>query len=248
MPPATKRGQTKGRTKAKKVPAKKKAPKRSKQKAVARAKSAPETPPKERKTRTPAPAAQCFPSIEELMASPIPQRGNEPPRVELALDLSSSCVGWAVGVNKAPYRQGKIVFRTTAGVGEKLLAYGYLLISLLTLYKPERINIEEPLSRHGDTTRRHNELFGITRYIWRYVSEREIPKGWQIPARTVKKALNVRRGRNHDENKAIMVQKINALYGLGLKYDPRSKLETDDDIADAMALNETVWRLGDEEY
>jgi hypothetical protein len=67
---------------------------------------------------------------------------------------------------------------------------------------------------------------------------------WFIDPRRVKKALKVKPGKKgrgkYNDNKAIMVKKINALYGLRLNYAKnKTKNYNDDDIADAIAVYAT---------
>ena len=186
------------------------------------------------------PSAEAFPSKQELAANPIVVRNGEPRAVDLALDLSSTCIGWAVGLNKEPHDWGKLVFKSTAEIGEKLVAVLDFMNFLLEFYKPTRLFVETTLSRHGDTTRRHNEILGIVRCVWRQHTEREILRGWFIPAKTVKAALGVELAGNHTENKRRMVEKINQIYGLNLVFST-SKLKSDDDIADALAVLKAEW-------
>lgn len=193
------------------------------------------------------PTATPIPSLAELQANPIVLKANKKKArgaVILALDLSSSCVGFAVGVGRRRHAQGKLVFKTTAEIGAKLGAFFAFLLALLALYKPERLVIEKPLTRRGATTARHNELLGVARLAWLEKTGEEILDSWIISSVTVKNVMGVERGGSHDENKKIMIRKINSLYGLSLKFDPNSKLKTDDDVADALAVLTTAWRRG----
>lgn len=190
----------------------------------------------------PQPTAQAYPDIRELQANPIVKRGKKKEKVTLALDLSSSCVGWAVGAGKRRHAQGKLVFKSTAEIGAKLAAFFAFLMSLILLYKPSALVIEKPLTRRGAVTARHNELLGIARLVWFHCTSQEILDSWIISSVTVKSVMGVKRGESHEENKKIMVHKINSLYGLNLKFDPNSKIKTDDDTADALAVLTTYWR------
>lgn len=189
-----------------------------------------------------APAGTGYPSIAQIRANPIVDRKGNKRLTQLALDLSSSCVGWAVGANKKLERHGKLVFKSTAGTGEKLVSFEEYLEALIGTYWPATLLVEKPPSRMGDTTVRHAELLGITRKVWREITGSEIEKEWLIDPKVVKRVMNVKRGANHDENKKIMVNKINALYGLSFKFDKNSKIKTDDDTADAIAVLTTHWR------
>ena len=188
------------------------------------------------------PTSVATPTLESLRANPIVIRGKKRSRTILALDLSSSCVGWAVGSNKRRHSQGKLVFKSTAEIGAKLAAFFAFLVALLVLYKPVALVIEKPMARRGATTARHNELLGLARLAWFHCGKDEILDSWIISSVTVKSVMGVKRGENHEENKKIMVAKINALYSLNLKFDKNSKIKTDDDTADALAVLTTYWR------
>lgn len=196
-----------------------------------------------------APAGQSFPPLPQIQANPILAPRSKNARkysTDLALDLSSSCVGWCVGVDrKAPERWGKFVYKSTAGPGEKLVSFETFLAALLALFKPDRVLIERP-SNKGKTRERHTEIMGIVRKVWFEATAGEILDSWIISPRTIKNAMQVERGQNHAQNKEIMVNKINALFShiLHLKYHPNSKLQSDDDIADAIAVLITAWRRG----
>lgn len=187
------------------------------------------------------PPAQGFPSVEEIKGNPLPVRGKVKTRV-LALDISTTCIGWALGEDKEVVRWGKLVFKTTAEIGEKLLAWNEFLTVLLDVYEPDKLLVESVLSRRANTTKRHSEMHGITRKVWRRYTGEEIKKSWFVSPKTVKSALGVRRGNDHDENKLIMVNEVNArLPHLGLRYDSGSAYTSDDDIADAVAVLLAYW-------
>jgi hypothetical protein len=188
------------------------------------------------------PVGTAIPSLAQLAACPIVRKHKDPGAVVLALDLSSSCVGWAVGIGRERHGQGKLVFRSTAETGAKLGAFFAFLLALLILFKPERLLIERPMMRRGATTTRHTELLGVARLAWLERTGGELLDTWIISAITVKNVMGVRHGRDHAENKKIMVQKINQLYGLNLKFDKNSKLKSDDDSADALAVWTTYVR------
>lgn len=188
------------------------------------------------------PSGRGFPSIAEIQANPIVSKKKTPPVVELALDLSSSCVGWAVGADKKLVRYGKLVFKSTAGIGEKLVSFDEYLTTLLQVYQPTRVLIEQPLSRRAKVTARHYELVGTVRTLWYQHSGQELLDSWIISPITIKNTMKVVAGNDHEQNKIIMVNKVNALYRLNLRYDEHSKLVSEDDIADAIAVLTTYWR------
>ena len=189
------------------------------------------------------PTAQAIPSEKEIEASAYPEEHGHSHRVILGFDISSSCVGWAVYCDRDLVKYGKYVFKTTAEIGEKLLAFESFFEVLLDTYDPKVIVYEKPLSARRINNARSVEMVGVLRKVWRERSGGEIKNSWIITARTVKNRLNVPRGRNHDHNKKIMVEKINRMYGLSLKYDPNSKYKSDDDVADAIAVVVAYLRL-----
>jgi len=180
------------------------------------------------------PTAQSFPSIEDLEVTHVD---------EMALDMSTRCVGWAVGVDRDLTLYGKYVFKSTAEISEKLLAFSLWLNDMLETFTPKRLLVERPLSRRATTTARHYELMGVVRTCWYSYSGKELAKAWIISPTTVKSKLGVERGGDHDANKQIMVDKVNRLFSLDLAYSPHSAYKSDDDIADAIGLLETYWRL-----
>lgn len=183
-----------------------------------------------------------YPSVAEIKGFKLPRTTKKKKTVDLAIDISSSCVGWAVGIKPTPEKWGKFVFRSNADVGEKLVAFDEFFRELLIALKPDRLFVEKPQTRKGKTTERHLEILGVMRLLWRETANAEILDSWIIPARTVKNFLQVPRGRNHAANKQIMVKKINELYGLKLKFHKNSKYQSDDDTADALAVLTTGWR------
>jgi len=190
-----------------------------------------------------APAGQAFPSVEEIKANPVVGRKGEKLLTQLALDLSSSCVGWAVGANGKLGPKGKFVFKSTAGTGEKLVCFEAFLRTLIQTFFPSVLIIERPLSRRANTTGRHFELLGIVKKLWSEMTGQELDEASIISPITIKRIMGVKAGRDHDHNKEIMVNRVNSLYGLGLRFDKGSKLKTDDDTADAIAALHTYWRL-----
>lgn len=182
-------------------------------------------------------AGQSFPSVQEIRAGPFPEEiGHENDATVLAFDISSSCVGWALGIGPDLVSWGKFVFKSTAKIGEKLVAFEEWLSILVDTYQPDRLILEKPLSRKGNTTQRHSELIGVVRTVWRRKTGKEILPAWLISPMTIKRTMNVKRGASHSDNKRLMVHKINDMYGLKLKYHQNSKLITEDDVADAIAV------------
>lgn len=185
------------------------------------------------------PVATGIPSLEEIesSASVVVDKLH----VTLSFDLSTRSVGWALGSEGELVMYGKYVFKTTANMGEKLVAFDALIQSLISTYEPTTLVLERPDPR--GKTRSHFELLGVLRMNWSKYINAEIPKTNLIASRTVKKHLHVDPGKNHTENKRRMVEKINQMFSLQLQFDKNSAYKSDDDIADAIAVLVTSWRL-----
>lgn len=185
-----------------------------------------------------------IPSLEELQGCPPVEIVGKGRQVKtLALDISSSCIGWALGVDGKPSRWGKFVFKTTAQAGGKLCAWDEFFAGLLDVFQPDRVVIEKPLSRRANTTARHYELLGITKKVWTEKTGTEIKESWLIPVTTIKRVMGVPRGKDHKSNKQIMLARVSQLLGINLKYSD-SKLTSMDDVADALAVLITYYRRG----
>lgn len=203
------------------------------------------------------PVGRGFPSAEEVRGNPLvkvaTKKGGNVVTI-LSLDLSTSCVGWALGVDRELARYGKFVFKSDSSIiGEKLNAFAAYLTVLIDVYEPDRILVEKPLLRKGNTTARHYELLGVVRAVAYNRRQMEILDSWLIAATTVKNLLRVKAAsardpkKRHSQNKMIMVNRVNELTGLSLRFDANSKLNTDDDTADAIALLFAYFRKGQTE-
>jgi Holliday junction resolvasome RuvABC endonuclease subunit len=161
----------------------------------------------------------------------------------IAFDMSVTCVGWCLFLDREPINYGKFVFKSTAKIGEKLAIFAEFLRDLFEAFAPDEIVVEKPLNRRGSTTARHYELLGVLRLVWLELQAAEIPKEAVIDPKTVKTVMGVQRVTgDHDKNKELMVCYINKLFGLKLKYDKHSPRKSDDDVADAIAVGETYLR------
>lgn len=185
------------------------------------------------------PAAQAIPEIDEALGAV--SSGAE--GLILALDMSLTCVGWAIGLGRELVTFGKFVFKNTASNGQKLHAFEEWLEDMLVAFEPSRLLVEQPVSRKRNTTARHHEMLGIVKASWYEYKGSDIKKSWIIAPTTVKTQLGVKRGKDHYRNKVIMVEKINALFGLNLECHPNSAYRSDDDIADAIGVLEAYWRI-----
>jgi Holliday junction resolvasome RuvABC endonuclease subunit len=198
------------------------------------------------------PAARGFPSIQEIRGNQHPVRvkvkGKTPTGraarrkpVTLCLDLSSSCIGWCVGQEPAIINFGKLVFTDDREMGERLAAFAEYLSVLFETYSPDRVLVEKPVARRGATTALHNQILGVVRCLAFTHLDLNVLDRHLIPPRTVKTTLEVPAGDNHDHNKLLMVEQINRTLGLNLQFSAHSKLTSDDDTADALAILLTSW-------
>lgn len=161
--------------------------------------------------------------------------------VVLSLDISKTCVGWAISVDAELLNFGKVVFKTTTNMGQRIVAFAGFIDSVLDAYKPNKLVLEKPLNRAA--TRSHFEFLGVLRLKWMEFSGEEIPKEHLIPPKQVKTHMRVKRGKTHKENKKIMVDKVNTMFGLNLNFDRNSAYKSDDDVADAIAVLVTYLRI-----
>jgi Holliday junction resolvasome RuvABC endonuclease subunit len=188
------------------------------------------------------PTLRPIPSLDEIKAKPYPRVKKSGQPVCLALDLSTSCVGWALGNKKEIFQYGKFVF-SDRPIGDKLMALYSALCQLLAIFKPDRVYVERPMARRGNTTALHNQVLGIVRLATLQITGQEILDGHIISPITVKRRLGVQKGRDHDHNKLIMVNYVNNALNIKLKFHPGSKLQSQDDIADAIAILLAVVRV-----
>jgi Holliday junction resolvasome RuvABC endonuclease subunit len=162
----------------------------------------------------------------------------------LALDISSVCVGWSLFDDGAPSAHGKYL-QQGEGHGEKLANFAEWLADTIFESQSDYVVIEKPYPG-----RNKNAYKVLTMYIGRVLESFwslmgvELPDESFIPPQTVKAILSFPKGEDHEANKRIAVTEINRLYGLALKYDRKDRKKTisDDDTADAIALN-LAWHL-----
>lgn len=156
----------------------------------------------------------------------------------LALDVSSVAVGWAVFDGQELGEYGK--YRQEGKEhGEHLMHFGAWLLEVLAAYKPDYMVVEMPYAGRrrytygvlmmyfGAVIRAHFEHFGF-----------EMPTEDRVAAHAVKRLLEMPKGSDHENRKRMMVNEINWLYGLNLKFKAKDKTKkvSDDDIADAIAV------------
>jgi RNase H-fold protein (predicted Holliday junction resolvase) len=197
-----------------------------------------------------APAGRGYPSLEEVRGCPVPKiAGTKGGKVVtiLAMDLSTSCIGWALGMDRKLALYGKFVFKKDASIGAKLSIFREYLEVLLDIYEPDRVLVEKPMSGRGTTTARHYELLGVVREALFSNLNKDFLDSWIISAKTVKGLMRVKPTGDHDLNKVAMCNKINELYGFDLVFDKNSKIKSGDDIADAIAVLTAYYRRGTKE-
>lgn len=172
----------------------------------------------------------------------------------LALDIAGRATGWAVGQGRTLLGYGKHVSNLRHGRAQRLSEFGAWLSILLVREKPDLVLIEKPyLGRNSNVLANLSKYIAVAEVeIFRALGE-NVDEDWFLDPRSVKKGLKLRRPTSkqsarlkHEENKVLMVNKINELYGLKLVYDANSKIKSDDDCADAIALLH-FWWLGTEE-
>jgi hypothetical protein len=168
----------------------------------------------------------------------------------LALDTSSSCIGWSLFEHGQLIDYGKWVV-LGKGHGEKRLRFREWLHDKLVETSPHHLILEKPFAGRfpgafavliryvGVVEEVHVEHFGD-----------EIPPANEVEAHLIKKTIGAAKGRGknhdavHDSNKVIVLALVNERFRLSLKWkqDDRKKTTTEDDIADAIALN-WAWHL-----
>ena len=178
---------------------------------------------------------RAIPSLADVKAKPYPRVKKPGQPLCLALDLSTSCIGWALGNKKEIFQYGKFVFADRA-MSDKIHEFHTALTELILTFQPDRVYVERPMSRAGRTTALHNQMLGIVRLVVIQVLGKELLDAHIVSAKTVKQRLGVPPGQDHDHRKKIMVNHVNRVLGLKLKFHPGSKLQSQDDIADAIAI------------
>lgn len=161
----------------------------------------------------------------------------------LALDVSGSCTGWALGLYGKLESYGKYIQKQSGSKGKKLAQFADWLTGLLEAKKPTIILIEKPYrGRNSNVLANLSKFIAIVELCAYLTLDLELQDSWFLDPRAIKKALKVQRGKDYDDNKKIMVNKINELFGLKLKYsNSKSKKLSDDDVADSIAVLVAFW-------
>jgi Holliday junction resolvasome RuvABC endonuclease subunit len=155
----------------------------------------------------------------------------------LALDTSSTCIGWAYFEGGELRDFGKLPLSSRGALG--LVEFEDWLVAQLAEFDPHDVAVEWPFP--GRNPKTYGILMQVVTVVQlqhvRYYG-REIPKPNQVEAHAVKRLLKRPKGTNPDNTKRMMVEYINSRLGLSLKYkdNDKTKRVSDDDIADAIAV------------
>ena len=161
----------------------------------------------------------------------------------LALDVSGSCTGWAYGVFGKLEGYGKYIQKQTGSKGKRLAQFAEWLTGLLEAKKPTIILIERPYrGRNSNVLASLSKFIAVVELCAYITLDLELEDSWFLDPRFIKKQLKVSKGKDYEDNKRLMVNRINELFGLKLKFSTRkSKKLTDDDVADAIAILVAWW-------
>lgn len=156
----------------------------------------------------------------------------------VALDVSSVAVGWAgfEGTNLAGY--GKYI-QIGKEHGQKLWNFRGFLLELLETHQPDHLVVEMPYAGRRRYTYGVLMLYlsVVLQTHWEFFGY-EMPSEDRVAAHQVKRRMQMPKGTDHENRKRLMVNEINQLYGLNLKFKAKDKTKkvSDDDIADAIAV------------
>lgn len=163
----------------------------------------------------------------------------------LALDVSGTCVGWAFFEDRKLTRYGRRR-QEGPGHGQRLAGYHDWLLELFTELAPTVVVVEAPFQGRFKKAFAVLSLYrGILLAAYHRHFGVELEPEYELPARLIKRVLDMPDGLTHDEHKAAMVAEINSRYGTRFRFYPndRTKLRSEDDIADAIAVGEAWFAL-----
>lgn len=170
----------------------------------------------------------------------------------MALDISGAATGWAFGVDRNLKGYGKFISNLKAGKGERLYDFALWIGELLETHQPEIVLIERPfLGRNSHVLANLSKFIAVAELRAFQHLGLTVEDEWFLDPKKIKNLLNVKKPKGskttqqrYDSNKKLMVQHINKLYGLRLKYTKnKSKKHNDDDIADAIGIWAAWWKL-----
>jgi hypothetical protein len=166
----------------------------------------------------------------------------------LSFDVSGAATGWAYGFNGKLEDWGKFISKEHDPKGKRLADFAKWVCSILEAKKPTIVLVERPYrGRNSNVLVSLSKFIAIVEFCTYFTLELEIKGEWFIDPKVVKKTLKVPKGRDYDDNKRLMVKKINSLYNLNLKFnDKKSKSFNDDDTADAIGLLTAWWWKNDD--
>lgn len=155
----------------------------------------------------------------------------------LSFDVGTSCTGFAFGTDNNILAWGKYVAdKKNADEGELLVEFSkWIDKNIVTLTKkPTRVVIESPYYKMNIRT--YGQLMKYVGMVQREVYRQTGIECEFVSASSVKTKIGVKKGVTYQERKLNMVNHINSLFGLNLKFHKSNKKISDDDIADAIAL------------
>lgn len=166
----------------------------------------------------------------------------------LALDVSGSCTGWAFGLYGKLEGYGKYIQKQTGSKGKRLAQFAEWLTSLLEAKKPTIILIERPYrGRNSNVLANLSKFIAVVELCAYLTLDLGLEDSWFLDPRFIKKQMKVQKGQDYEDNKRLMVNKVNEMFGLKLKFSTKkSKKLTDDDIADAIAILVAWWNQEDD--
>jgi Holliday junction resolvasome RuvABC endonuclease subunit len=166
----------------------------------------------------------------------------------LALDTSSVCVGWALFEGATLVAYGKHQQRGTEH-DERLVNFEDWLRALLKEHRPEVVVVEAPYAGRRRFTYGVLMLYlAVVLMVHMRHFGCPMPSAQRVAAHQVKRLCGVQRakqggafekkGSAHETNKRLMINRINELYGLDLRFKAgdKTKRVSDDDVADAIAV------------
>lgn len=166
--------------------------------------------------------------------------------------MSGSCTGWCYGEDSTLVDWGKLVSKLNKPRTERLATFHREIFCLLDELRPDIVLIEKPyLGRNSNVLVSLSKFIAAVEIAVHDSLTISVKDEWMIDPKLVKKTLGLRKtkgttAKKYQNNKLQMVKKINSLYGLRLKYDPKkSKNYNDDDIADAIGIFTTWCMLHD---
>lgn len=162
----------------------------------------------------------------------------------LALDSSSKACGWSLFEAGQLISYGKFL-QKGKGHGERLMHFRQWILAMLQEFRPTQLVYEKPYSgRMKNTFGILSRYAGVIELAHFEHFQAEMPADNAVAAHLIKKAIGAKKGRNHEQNKKIVLLLINQVFGLSLKYksNDQTKKISEDDTADGIACN-WAWHI-----